>query len=315
MRKSVAIFCAVCLLTVSACSNSTPPDTSGNNDTGGNALVTLMFAGTEHGLYRSSDLGKSWQSTTGLTYYPGSLLSVNGRLLATVGLGGLYTSIDSGLTWTFDQTKDHFNGALASYKGLLLAGTGNGLLASSDDGQTWSVRDANTIPLSFATADGYLFGGAYQGVVRSTDGLTWEKLSSLHAESIVAHGSELFAAVLSNGAYHSTDDGVTWEQINAGLKYPYVRSISVSGNTLFLGTDDGLYSRDISGDTWTAIRLLTTTQNVEVRSVDAVNDYVIAGSPSHGIFLSSDAGKTWSRSKPSPSDSSVRFVRLWSVGN
>ena len=64
-------------------------------------------------------------------------------------------------------------------------------------------------------------------------------------------GSTVFAGTADDitsggGIYRSSNNGLSWEQVNTGLAYPYVRSLTVSGNTLFAGTlGGGVYKANI----------------------------------------------------------------------
>lgn len=310
MKLSAILALLPFVLFLSSCSPSTSTDNP-NNGVNGNGGVKYVFAGTEHGLYRSTDLGRTWEKTPGPTYLPHGILKLNGKFLLTVGLNGLYTSMDSGLTWSHDPANNYFNGALAYYNGLVLAGTTRGLVASSDSGVTWSVVEQNTVALSFAEVDGFLVAGSYNGVLRTRDGRTWQRLNPLHAISMVARDTELLAAVPSQGVYHSFNDGETWMQMNTGIEYPYVTELTVSGKTLFVGTGSAFYHRGIADTAWALIHLPGETwKPIEVQTVDAKNGIVAAGSPSGGVYLSSDEGRTWSRSLPNSTDTAVRWISL-----
>lgn len=66
-------------------------------------LQGKIFAGTEFGLYKSTDEGNSWasQGLAGWDYHIRSLLSVSeDTIFVGTYYQGIYRSVDSGLTWT-----------------------------------------------------------------------------------------------------------------------------------------------------------------------------------------------------------------------
>ena len=137
---------------------------------------STIFAGTQDGLYRSTDNGERW-----------SRIGTN-----AAGTGGnpAYFSID----------------ALAAHGSWLFAGVDGTLSRSSDDGATWE-EVTEGLPesvhvTSFASIGSWLFVGInFKGVFRSSDnGNTWTEVSTglkrLTMITLAVHDTTLVAGAI-----------------------------------------------------------------------------------------------------------------------
>jgi photosystem II stability/assembly factor-like uncharacterized protein len=154
----------------------------------------VLFAGTEAGLFRSSNYGASWEQVkaTGLTgvavlalYAPPSGVS---RLAARTG-SGLFVSEDSGRTWQAALLPDGnyiYDVALPVERDTgILAATSRGILQSIDEGAHWKLV---TEGVPAATVDSVRFNPSqgreaflvqYGNVYRTVDGGdTWQVFSN-----------------------------------------------------------------------------------------------------------------------------------------
>ncbi|MHB8258834.1 MAG: WD40/YVTN/BNR-like repeat-containing protein [Bacteroidia bacterium] len=68
----------------------------------------------------------------------------------------------------------------------------------------------------------------------------------------------------------------------------YVFCLAVSGNTIFAGTDVGVYSTSNNGVNWTWVGV-----NFKVLSLAISGNNIFAGTQGGGVFLSSDLGAHW----------------------
>jgi photosystem II stability/assembly factor-like uncharacterized protein len=135
---------------------------------------TNILAGTNYGIYRSTDNGTTW---TVENYSPVVHFDVNAFatfsdsvVLAGGSYGGLVRSTDRGITWTDVSsslwgTDDVLSFALSpNGKGgtNIFAGTFGGVYLSTDYGITWgSINTGLTdFVLTIATSDKYLFAGS-----------------------------------------------------------------------------------------------------------------------------------------------------------
>nr|MCW1966746.1 AAA family ATPase [Anaerolineae bacterium] len=196
----------------------------------------VLFAGTDNGVFRTSDGGSTWQATSaGLP---------NTRVLA------LHSDAKSG---------------------VLFVATKTGIFRSTDGGGTWQVASAGLINTDVNTLrsdanSGALFAGTAGGAFRSTDGggtwqvasagLTDRRVLALHSD---AKSGDLFAGT-SGGVFRSTDGGNTWQAASAGLTDLYVNILhsNTKSGVLFTGTFDGVFRSTDGGSTWQAVSLMMT---------------------------------------------------------
>jgi photosystem II stability/assembly factor-like uncharacterized protein len=116
--------------------------------------------------------------------------------------------------------------------------------------------------------------------------------------------NHIYAGTLGGGVYRSTNNGVSWVQINNGLTDLSVRSVAVnSSGHIFAGTQSGgIFRSTNNGDGWVHLNLnnLTTVFSIGISN----NGTVIAGS--NGVYRSTDNGNSWARSLDSLSVFNVK---------
>ena len=96
-----------------------------------------------------------------------------------------------------------------------------------------------------------------------------------------------------------------WVQTNG----PYggtVSTIAVSGTSLFVGTDNGVYLSTNSGGNWTPVSSGLTTTSVLCLAVSGTNTF--AGTGGGGVFLSTNNGTNWSAVKSGLTNPVVRAL-------
>lgn len=116
----------------------------------------------------------------------------------------------------------------------------------------------------------------------------------------------IFAANSFGGFYRSTDDGVTWSQMNEGLEASLdIRDIAATNSyprdfTIFLATSAGVYRSVDGGSTWELKNgsddgAITTTnaRTVAVSPAFQSDRTVFVGTSGGGVFRSTDGGETW----------------------
>jgi hypothetical protein len=233
-----------------------------------------IFAGTNTGVYLSTNNGEFW-SLTSLNNQSGNILLINGN--------NIYT------------------------------GTGQGVFLSTNNGQNWTHLGLNNNVWALAINGSNIFAGTNEfGVYRSTDnGANWTQtsLNNKWISSLVISGNNIFAGDLTScSVFRSTNNGDNWTQIPlGGSATDVVSCLAVNGNNFFAGTDNGGVFRSTNyGLNWA----LTNLMDVSIMSLTTNGIYIFAGAAiwtlSHGgVFLSSDNGESWILKKQGMSNGSV----------
>ncbi len=232
------------------------------NNLGVRALIvkdTILFAGTEEGVYRSTDNGISWYGLDSkeTIEYVRSLLVHSGTVFAGTD-NGIYRSTNNGDMWidaNVGLTDTKIRSFLA-HGNIIFAGTDKGIYRSTNNGDTWSAIGMKDHEIASLVLSGNIIfaGTSARGIYRSYDnGDTWNfaGLSGHNVYSLVANTEMLFAGTWGRGVYRSIDNGQTWNI--TGLSNKNVLSLVVNGKTLFAGLypDFAHYSTD-NGDTWSS---------------------------------------------------------------
>jgi hypothetical protein len=171
-------------------------------------------------------------------------------------------------------------------------------------------------------ADGWVFAGTDRGVLRArADDLDFQyppdtrlapRVSILELSG--GQGHCLYAAT-SLGLLRSKDHGEKWEWSAYGLPdKAVVESLAVSPadpNHVLAGTARGLFRSTNAGDRWDKVpdgRLAVDVPSVVF--LGPTGDTILAADNSlGGVFLSSDAGATWTRIESAEFSSPVRFLQ------
>ena len=207
---------------------------SSSSQLSGPVVTTLtIFAGTETGLWRSTDWGYHWQRVEGTSAEslrdPGpvrSILALGPRVYVGAETG-LFVSDDFGQTWKRGALTVPVSAVLPSRypqaDPTVFAGTSAGLLRSPDGGQTFgatAVRDTWVHRLEWpgpalvmATARGVLVSPDGAATVTGPGaGLPAGEVRAIALSSFFIVDPVLFAAVGATGVHRSADGGAHWER-------------------------------------------------------------------------------------------------------
>ena len=212
--------------------------------------------------------------------------------------GGVIRSTDMGASWACVN-----NGlsqlsifSLASVNGHIFAGTRNGVFSSTNNGDNW-VSVSSGLPLNTAIFQ------------------------------LAVNGSNIFAATRDSGIFATTNMGISWTNSNNGLSKTYIRALGVAGSYIYISTSDSLFRSNNMGVNWITIsnreadcfasnsnyffiisvgEIFRSTDyglnwdtisaglgNNWVTTLAADDNYLIAGTYSQGLFLSTDQGANW----------------------
>ncbi len=281
------------------------------------AAGTNLIAGTDVGIFLSTDKGANWiEIREGL---PGTYISslvTQGRRILTATDNRIYISDDSGLNWKKLESlgSDDFQvHNLAVYGDSIYAGNYHDkIFLSSDRGENWKkVYDGNLCRLLSINCDyfKYLFPDTDESVcgalVTSDDGDSWNLIDNYRSNTFDADDGDPAKFSFNNcGNIH-------WEQVNKGLSSWKAWSLSANPGLLYATTEEkGFYISCDNGDNWTYINSMLKYSNHlsnvfhgiydrllyyrDVNTLAVKGDSIFVGT-SHGILLSDNNGKTWSK--------------------
>lgn len=250
----------------------------------------VVYAGTNGGVFRSSDGGSSWTATNnGLgPFYVFSLaVDPHNSALVYAGTGsGLYVTTSGGASWRLLPVEAKPSQALAlvvkidpAHPRILYAATGDGLFRSADGGAHWTERDSG-LPTRFP----------FEVVALELD---------------PDHPGTLYAGVFNNNGidpfnpvplvYKTIDGGGSWTVL-AGLRVFNLSALAhlSSTSTLYVATNTGLFATQDGGASW-ALRSSLFFRGLAVNPSGALYGDTATGE----VVRSVDGGKTWSPLAPS----------------
>lgn len=277
------------------------------------AIGTTVFAGmSAYGLYRSTDLGGTWQQITsdiyGVSEVRLAFFSRGDTLYAGGSGSGVFISTDNGAFWT-----EHIRNLPSSVSGIssftetdsfLFEGnlTTGGIAKSSDGGRSWRSSGSGLgsfsitrLAVSHPAGGGHkLFAGTSSGLYTSTNnGASWSGTDWGTGEVKALHvrGGTVLAARLYE-IWRSSDYGVTWTKDSVGIPNLWtandITTISsrwyaagIGGASILTSTDDGVSWTNISGPIASPAGVLATCGD----TLYATN--------SNFLHFTTDAGANW----------------------
>ncbi|HZS05030.1 MAG TPA: Ig-like domain-containing protein [Blastocatellia bacterium] len=151
--------------------------------------------------------------------------------------------------------------------GKIFAGTFEGIFKSADNGATWGTSNGNLPP-----------GGPITSFARI--GTTY----FVGRPGLATGGG-------TPQVYRSTNGGATWTLVNNGLTDDRIRTLFVSGTTLFAATEGGgVFRTADNGNNWSSAN--NGLQSNRVFSLGVSGSNLYAGTD-QGISVSTDNGDNW----------------------
>jgi len=261
------------------------------------SIPGLVLAGTDHGVFRSTDGGEIWTKSSGINTqtilevvfdptnpsiaYLGSLPTTPGQ-----SIGGVYKSTDGGISWTATNSGignqqniyaiavDHSNPNIV-YAGSNGFNFGYPLYKSVNGGQTWNIV-GNVVNINDVTLD------------------------PTNPSIVYVASSQLEPFV-----FRSTNGGTSWSAVGS----PTFRGGSVqvdpeNSSRLYVGSGSGVFITSNLGANWTEV-LDIDTDEVTVDLFDPRRLFAATGD---GVYTSTDRGQTWSRSFSGSDHRHIRYI-------
>ena len=266
--------------------------------TGPSAVMIIVpgnpetFYSTEWNPYKSTD-GQNWTlAIQGMSAYYGAGVAVDPLnqdtiYYTTLNGGGSFKSADGGTSWTQLTLRDAFSIAVDPFdSNHIFANGASGLAVSNDGGNTWN--DITGRLPSPQTGIPYSVG---------IQGLSFSPIFA----------NLFFVTTQNSGVLLSNDGGASFAASNAGLAtficFTPVIADSTAPQTVFVGTDSGIFISTNSGGTWQLASNFGGDQSVTALAIDtqAVPSALYATTMQStspwtlGLYKSTDNGKTWSK--------------------
>ncbi len=221
--------------------------------------TTHIFAGTNLGIFRSADEGRTWEfSSFGLQEY-------NTLTLATNDEGHVFAGMQPG------------SGGCALYR-------------SRGNGSIWTcvqpATDPLTVPMLEKGSDGAMYAGGFRNLYKSFDeGATWtaRRTSGSNVQSVLVMGSRILVGTHGQGILQSSDSGVNWTDANQGLRSGITVVRYLDDGRIVAGSRGGLFQSKNLGQSWSRI-------NEEMPLIQEITDVAL---DAQGRMIASSKAGVW----------------------
>ncbi len=274
------------------------------------AIDSIILAGTNDGMYRSTDNGNSWSEVNQLKGIPIYSMDANESEVYTLvqitgDQSGLYRSTDKGESWKLIEYPPHMFTSLAMVGSAVFACSKfKGVFKSTDSGNTWNqisdgvgenVRSIKACGTSvFAFVDNTVFRLAYNESVwkEVNKGLPNSEVRTVSAGKFAIYAVCPDSANLDNKVYKSTDNGDNWTKLSVQVPPETIHCIEEIGENLFVGTRfNGIYRSSVSGGEWSLSNLGLAMKNITALHV--IGSTLFAGTLDSRVYRSTNNGNSW----------------------
>jgi len=242
-----------------------------------------------------------------------TLTKINTYLVAGTDAGVFY-STDNGNNWTMSQGTSSIGVFCMVVKGanLFMSTVGNGVYKSTTNGTTWAAVNNGITNITwmraiavkgnelYAATDGY-------GIYKSTnDGLHWDTVNTglpghyYSVSALAVVGGNILAGTYGAGVFKSTNSGRSWSAVNNGVSSTdQIMCMGVNGTSIYASTILGNLYRTTNYTDWNAVSPGNfNATRYESFYQDGTKFYTGGwgfGSPeqSYGLFVTHDDGITW----------------------
>ncbi len=272
------------------------------------------------GVFKSSDNGVNWQAFEPMIPYVEIRdFCLDGNKIFAAAVDNLIVSDTGAQTWSTVNFNQDVNFCFSIYKKgtSIYAGTNRGVFASANQGNIWTEMNVGITPIlteAMTMLNDTLFVGSnIYGVSNYTSsGWAFSGLGLRNTLDLITRGTDLYTAS-DFGIYKSTDSGNSWTLINGTPGNPFITfcpRVDVA-DSLVIGAalNNGILRSGDFGVTWSFEN--TGFNNASVSCVAISGSNIVAGTYADGIFVSTDAGFTWT-----PAGAAGEYiVDLTTIGN
>ncbi len=274
---------------------------------------SIVYAGTTEGLWKTSDLGKTWKRVSNPEVVVNDVMidpRNSNRVLLATDRSGVLASDNGAATWAASNhgyTHRYVTSIVADnkdpktvYVGVVNDREFGGVFASHDGGQSWQQKSAglggrDVLTLQQA-ANGDLIAGTNKGMFQlAHNSGDWQPINSIVNEKVsyrtVLKGKKK-VRVESKIATKSTLDA-------------RISDVETSATTWFAATSSGLFTSSNQGKSWSGGPVMGKSDFVSVQSSRSL----IAAATRSQVLTSADNGATW-KIAPLPSYLIVRSVTV-----
>ena len=228
-----------------------------------------LLVGANGFVYDSINNGQTWKSRTmdGFAVNVQDLAFNNTHYFAASSLG-VFRSSDLGVTWQFASFGlEEYNiisvstdAAGVAYAGASPANGGCALYRSRGNGSIWTciqpVTNPLLVPVIKVDAEGVLWAGGYQHIFKSSNqGDGWQSFqaSKSSVKSVAFVGQSIVIGTAGLGVLLSQNAGQTWTESNEGLRSK-ILSVTLAGTgRVLVGTEGGLFESTTYGSNWSRV--------------------------------------------------------------
>jgi photosystem II stability/assembly factor-like uncharacterized protein len=279
---------------------------------------STIYAGTWHGLLKSTNGGVSWISAglsdtsintlvvdpiTPSTLYAAA--SVDDHISKSTDAGGSWIALSLGLSpgariGPLSITLDPVTPST-----LYVVGS-SGLRKSTDGGGSWNVINAGLFTSSLVidpTTPTTMYARKFSSLTKSMDGGASWTATGLKADILTLsidpnNPNILYAATPGPGQaiFKSTDGGQSWNTVDTSIPPTASLVFSPNSSTIYAATlSGGVFKSTNAGTNWGAANTGLSIFDIRVLVGDPVDPATIYTGGGDGLFKSTDSGGSWNK--------------------